>query len=162
MQYVWVMVTGSDYAVYVLQVVPGRLRDGQCHDPHTVFAGQATATVTAAAAAAAAAGDATMATFYLEVNASAPINFTLSVTHHECLFLDEAAKAWDDANCSVSPATGPGMLRCSCNHLTVFGGTQGKGALVKPNMVQIRVITADDIGNNAVVFVPVLVLLDTA
>jgi hypothetical protein len=94
--------------------------------------------------------------FAPETNVSG-IRAAMQVFHAACSYLEGSSEVWMDTGCSVSPLTTPALLQCDCNHLTTFGGG-GSSAGVKPNLVKIRMISASDIGNNPVVFVPMVLL----
>ena len=59
--------------------------------------------------------------------------------------------------CATLPSTTPESLKCSCNHLTTFGG-RWKAAPVAPNTVRVRLINEQGFLDNPVVFVPITVL----
>jgi len=132
---------------HVIQVIPTHLAAGACHDPSSVTSG-----------ALASMEETNYTILVLAPNASRGVDFSVRIMHAECLYLDELNDVWKHDNCSVSPFSSAGNLLCRCNHLTTFGGTDGESVLVKPNLVQVRVITADDISNNPVVLVAISVV----
>jgi len=132
---------------YVIQIIPAHLAAGACHDPSSVTSGTSAST------------EETNYTILVRApNASRGVDFSVRIMHAECLYLDELNDVWKHDNCSVSAFSTAGNLRCQCNHLTTFGGTDGESVLVKPNLVEVRVINADDIAGNPVVFVPIILI----
>ena len=146
---------------HVLQVVPRHLSTSVCRDTqavaHAADSPSGDTTYRLVVRPKAMPGNHSNHSSYGSHNSS-NVTVTVSIMHLECLYLDEPTNTWRDDNCTVDPMSEPGQLKCHCNHLTVFGGAQGSSTFVKPNLVKIRAITAADIGNNAVVFVPIVFL----
>ena len=105
----------------------------------------------------------------LPANASGPVVYTVIVRgnnthtvavavdifHAKCEYLEKNGTRWLNDNCSVTPFSTLSTTHCACNHLTSFSAST---AFVKPNVVKVRLITADDIHNNPVVFIPIMLL----
>ena len=128
---------------HVLQIIPRQHEGFTCQDPDSMIS----KTVT----------DVLSTNYTIRVKllgAGAPTtNFSTRVFHTECLYLG-TRNMWLHDNCSVAPFSTPSLWQCRCNHLTTFGGGNSKGgAFVKPNLVQVRAVTTDDIASNSVVFV---------
>ena len=135
------------HASHVLQLLPRQLRNTACQVDGAIVTNHTT--------------DVRTYTVKVMTNLTkSRVNFSLTVSHYECLFLNETSQRWSHEGCSVSPLSSPGILGCRCNHLTVFGGTQQTedAVLIKPNMVRVRAISGDDIADNSVVFVAVVLL----
>ena len=91
----------------------------------------------------------------VETRSIAAVEVMVTAMSTKCQFLETNGTTWGSSGCSVSPLSDPGSLKCACDHLTSFGAEVTNSA-VEPNLVKVRAITADDIGNNPVVFVPVI------
>ena len=93
-------------------------------------------------------------TFSLRNIRNRAAKFQVHVFSSDCKWFNATAGDWDSSGCSVSVTSTPDRLRCSCNHLTAFGG----GFAVEAEPVEIRAITADDLAKNPVVLVILIVM----
>ena len=149
------MYTGTGHAVHpghVLQLLPEHLSSSTCTMQNKRGGSGATHSISTDFD-----GDYATYTLVIQTNSTVSVNVHVRIFHTECVFLERNSSQWGSNDCLALPTTTPEHLQCSCNHLTSFGG-RWKSAPVSPNLVKIRVITADDIGNNLVVFVPVVLL----
>lgn len=59
------------------------------------------------------------------------INYTFTISEVACFFWNSSELYWDTSGCKVEGFMKNSALKCSCNHLTPFGG----GYLVAPNEI---------------------------
>ncbi|KAL9965156.1 hypothetical protein ACROYT_G028918 [Oculina patagonica] len=79
-------------------------------------------------------------------------NYTLKVAMGSCVYWSDVRQKWITDGCRVLSASVNGSVKCSCNHLTSFGGS----LLIKPNPIDFDKIlvefkTLGETGNVAVI-----------
>ena len=129
---------------HVLHLIPVHHANNTCNDPRS----EVTSTFNT---------NFVTYTLVVRTNATEKVKIHVRVFHAECVFIESGSSAWGTAGCAALPTTTPEALMCGCNHLTSFGG-RWSAAPISPNMVEVRLISGNDILDNPVVFVPIALL----
>jgi hypothetical protein len=96
-------------------------------------------------------------TIHINVTATGgiPVMFGVRSFDASCVYFDVADQTWKGDGCVTAATSTPENMVCKCNHLTTFGSKSG---IVRPNLVKIEAITAEDIATNPVVFAVIILI----